>query len=428
MRKFGQSKQAQVQALAYSDDEDDQSDLAEDKELDIVATDIFFRNLESKKRIIVNRGGAGSSKSFSLCQLILYWLINFDHLKIFVCRKSQPAVRQSCYSVLSQLASDYGIRESIIEEKVHMNWYFGMNLLHFGGLDDPEKVKSVEYNVIWMEEATEFTFADFKQLLLRLRAPQRGGFQNRLIMSFNPVDEFHWIKKDIIDSKNYDVEEIHSTYLDNPFLDTDARQDLKNLEMQDPTFYNIYTLGEWGRLENLIYKNWDIVDWMPDVTSCDRVGYGMDFGYNDPTVLLNLRVKKKDVWIEELIYHTKLTTSMVIPIMQEKIPELWRNKYSIFADPSRPEEIQEIKLAGFKVKEAVRSIVPGIDSVKKYNLHVMSNSLNVIRELRAYSWKKDRNGNVIDEPVGKFDHAPDSLRYYLHTISRVQGGLKMRWL
>lgn len=394
-----------------------ESDPIDDKEFEIIATDVFFRNQDSKKRIIINRGGAGSSKSYSICQLILYKFFNEQHKKFFICRKNLPALRQSCYFTLNQIASEYRVRDQIIEEKVHMNWYYGTNIIHFGGLDDPEKVKSTDWNYIWIEEATEFTYEDFKILNLRLRSPSKDGMKNQMYLSFNPIDEFHWIKTKLLDNSEYDVEEIHSTYKDNPFLEADAVHLLDNLEKQDPTFYNIYSLGNWGALENIIYKNWDITDWVPDQAACEKICYGLDFGYNDPTVLLRISIKGKDAYIEQLIHHVKLTSSELIQLMQSKIPFTeGAKKFPIYADPSRPEEIEDLKKAGFYVKPAVRSIVPGIDSVKRYRVHIMSDGLDTIKEFRSYSWKKDKRGNVIDEPVGALDHSCVSGETTIHTI------------
>jgi len=402
---------------------------SDDKEFEIVATDIFFRNQESKKRIIIDRGGAGSSKSHSLCQLMLFKFFNESNKTFFICRKNLPALRQSCYMVLNQLASEYHVRDQIIEEKVHMNWYYGANIIHFGGLDDPEKIKSSNFNYIWMEESTEFTYEDFKILLLRLRAPTKDGNRNQMFLSFNPIDEFHWIKTRVLDNPEYDTDEIHSTYKDNSFLDEDARNDLENLEKIDPSFYNIYSLGNWGVLENIIYKNWETIDWVPDVAACERVCYGLDFGYNDPCVLLRISLRGKDAYVEQILHHIKLTATDLIQEMQKRMPPPdIRRKQPIYADPTRPEEIEELKKAGFYVKPAVRSIVPGIDSVKRYRLHIMSDALDTIKEFRSYSWKKDKYGNVTDEPVGALDHAPDACRYAIHTATRGAQGLKVRWL
>jgi phage terminase large subunit len=404
---------------------------SEDKELEIQATNVFFRNQECQKPIVLNRGGGGSSKSYSLYQLFLYKFLNEEKKKFLICRKTLPACRASCYFEMNRLAVEYGVRDLIEEEKVFLNWYYGSNILSFKGLDDPEKTKSVNYNYILMEEATEFSYEDFLQYRLRLREPSIDGNKNQLFLAFNPIDEFHWIKTKVLDNPSYkdDVEEIFSTYKDNPFLSEDAVKVLEGLADQDPTFYNIYTLGQWGRLENLIYKNWETCDSIPNISEVDRICYGLDFGYNDPSVLIRVSVKGRDAWIEQLIYHTKLTTANLVDLMNDKIPSYdVRRRMPIYADPSRPEDIEEIRRAGFNVKVASRSILPGINTVKQHRLHVMSDALDVIRELKAYSWKKDRHGNVLDEPVGAFDHSPDAIRYALHSSSTGGTGLKIRWL
>jgi len=399
----------------------------DDKELEIVATDIFYRNQETQKPIVIDRGGAGSSKSHSLEQLMLYKFFNETRKKIFICRKSLPALRRSCYYEMDQLASEYGVRDQIIEEKVHLNWHYGDNLISFGSLDDPEKAKSFNVNYVWMEEATEFTYDDFQQLRRCLRNKTIDGMRNQMFLSFNPIDEFHWIKTRILDDPSYadDIVEIHSTYRDNPFLEEDAVKVLQGYEQQDISFYNIYTLGQWGKLENLVYRGWESVDYMPETS--DRTIYGLDFGFNEPSVLERILIKGKDAWIDERIHHTKLTTTDLILKMQSAIPEN-EKRCTIYADPSSPEVIKEIKDAGFNIKPAIRSLNPGIDFVKSFKLHIYSGGINTQKEFRAYSWKKDRDGNVTDDPVGAFDHAPDAVRYALYTALKGGSGFRVRIL
>jgi phage terminase large subunit len=42
---------------------------------------------------------------------------------------------------------------------------------------------------------------------------------------------------------------------------------------------------------------------------------------------------------------------------------------------------------------------------------VTKRSVNLIRELRGYTWQKDRDGNSLNEPIGVNDHAMDAFRY-----------------
>jgi phage terminase large subunit len=399
-----------------------------DTEIAIEATTIFYKTQGSKKTIVVNRGGAGSGKSHSIAQLLLYKFFNEQEKRILILRKTLPSLRISTLTLMNQLMNDYSLKDRIVEEKVHLNWYHNGSIIHYQGLDDPEKVKSAEFNYIWLEEATEFTWEEYQTIKLRLRAESKDKIPNQIFLSFNPIDERHWIKEKLVEDTTQDTKEIVSNYKDNPFLPAEYIKDLENLQLQDISFYNVYTLGNWGKLENIIYKNWTTCDWMPDVSAVDKVFYGLDFGYNDPSALIECRVKGKDVWERELLYHTKLTNSDLIKKLQELIPEEKRQKHYIFADSAEPDRIKEIKDAGFKIKPAIKLVSNGIDIVKRFNVHIMSESLNLIKEKRAYSWKKDRNGNVTDEPIGIWDHLMSAERYALHTGTKGGGTVRVRFI
>lgn len=287
---------------------------------------------------------------------------------------------------------------------------------------------SSDWNYIWLEEATEFTWDEYQTIKLRLRAKSLDGKPNQMFLSFNPIDERHWIKEKLVDDPSQNVKEIVSTYRDNPFLPEEYIKDLEDLQNQDMSFYNVYTLGQWGKLENIIYKNWDIISWLPDYTAVDKTFYGLDFGYNDPTALVECRVKGKDVWEKELLYHTKLTNADLINRLYTLIPEEKRAKYYIYADSAEPDRIKEIKDAGFRIKPAIKLVSNGIDIVKRYVTHLHEDSINLIKEKKAYSWKKDRNGNVTDEPIGIWDHLMSAERYAIHTGLKGAGSIRIRYI
>jgi phage terminase large subunit len=287
---------------------------------------------------------------------------------------------------------------------------------------------SSEWNYIWIEEATEFTWEEYQTIKLRLRAKSKDGIPNQIFLSFNPIDEMHWIKEKLVADPTQNLKEIVSSYKDNPFLPEEYIKDLENLQFQDISVYNVYTLGNWGKLENIIYKNWDTCPYIPDQTAVDRVFYGLDFGYNDPSALIECRVKGKDIWEKEHLYHTKLTNSDLISRLMTIIPEEKRQKHVIYADSAEPDRIKEIKDAGFRIRPAIKQVANGIDIVKRYNVHILEDSLNLIKEKRAYSWKKDRNGNVTDEPIGIWDHLMSAERYAIHSGLKGAGSIRVRFI
>jgi phage terminase large subunit len=384
----------------------------------LVHTKVFTKNILSDAKTVINRGSAGSSKSFSVLQVVLALMAKYHNLKILIVRKSLPSLRISTLLDFKEMISSMGLYPCFFEEKVNLNFYFNGNFLHFGSVDDPEKIKSTSWNYIFMEEANEFTYQDFQLLRLRLRSPLQGNVVNQLFMAFNPIDEYHWIKEKLIDVEKHDVgrtEEIHSTYKDNPCLDPDYIKMLEDLINQDSNYHRIYALGEWGKLSNLIYSNWDVVDAIPDG---GKILYGLDFGYNNPTSLIRITVPPydgktpKEIYEEELIYHTHLTNSDLI----DKLTELKiSNEHPIYADPSEPSKITEIRRAGFFIKPADNSVKDGIDFMKRIRVHILKTSTHLQKEKKAYTYKTDRRGNAIDEPVKFLDHGQDSERYPVYT-------------
>lgn len=295
---------------------------------------------------------------------------------------------------------------------------------------------STKWNIIWFEEATEFTLKQFQIINLYNRAtPSISGRPNQILMSFNPVDQYHWIKTYLLKNQDangavydkngrYIAQEIHSTYKDNPYLPKDTVRKIELLQEQDYNHYRVYALGEWGRLEDLVYSNWDTCTEIPDDGT---IIYGLDWGYNDPTALIKCVVKGNHSYEEELIYRRKLTNSDVMREIENAIPIPLRNK-PIYCDSSRPDMIKELRMNGFNAKPAQKNIVDGIDFVKRMKVHILESSTNLQAEKKAYSWKKDKNGNVLEEPVDMNNHLSDGERYALYTHFGGGRKLQVRWL
>lgn len=406
--------------------------------LDISATRLFFENYNSKAKVIVNRGGARSSKSYSLAQLFIQKLLTEKSKKILILRKSLPSLRISIYRTMKDVAESFQVSNVIKEEKVAMNWVYEptKSFIHFGSLDNPEKIKSSEWNYIWMEEATEFLEAEYHILRMRLSAKTTDGRKNQMVLSFNPIDEYHWIKEKLVDDEKEKaaflkgkggVQEIVSTYRDNPFLDKDYIEILQGLIDQDFNYYRIYALGEWGKLENIIFSNWEIVDVLPDGVEKFDVIYGVDFGYNAPMVLTRHYVKDYQVWDEQLLYKTGMTNKDLIAELKKLIP-YQHKRCPIYCDSAETDRIQEIAGEGFNALPSMKSVKDGIDFLKRFKTHILSSSDDLIKEYRSYSWRTDKLGRPMDEPVDFMDHAISAKRYALYTHFKNKKEYRLRWI
>jgi phage terminase large subunit len=397
-------------------------DKKQQEERNIQITPVFMKlKMTSNSRIVLSRGGAGSSKSHSVYQLMVERLFGVGPRKILILRKTLPSLRASVKPKIDEILHSYKLDRYVKEEKVEMNYRYGRNLLHFGSLfADPERIKSTEWNDILLEEATEFDHADYKQLLLRLRASvPRGGTRNQIHLAFNPINEIHWIKTELLDKQTGDLAEIISTYKDNPYLDKDYVDYVEGLAAQDPNFHRIYTLGEWGSLENIIYRKWDVVDKVPEEV---RAGigeiYAVDFGFSSPTCVARIWADPTimEAWLEIVLYKPGYTNrDLIDKVLDKKIPTENRKRYPIYADTQEPARIKEINDNGFKCLPSDKSVSDGIDYCKRWKLHILDNSPDGVKEISGYSYREDSNGHVLEEPVKFNDHFCDTFRYGLYT-------------
>ena len=285
----------------------------------------------------------------------------------------------------------------------------------FKSLDDPEKIKSYEGNYVWVEEATEISHKDFLQLDLRLR--RRTDTMNQMFLSFNPIDQFHWLNVKLLGGEREDLADNWTTYKDNPFLDFDPIKVLENLKGEDENYYRIYALGKWGILQNIIYSNYEIIDKWPE--SFDETIYGLDFGFNNPTALVEIGIKDQEYYERELLYESGLTGSDLIKKLEGLIKD---RSVDIYADSEAPDRIVEIAREGFNIHKSRKgkgSVKDGIDFVRRHKIHIHRDSVNLIKEKRSYKYKEDKDGRVLEEPVKFRDHAMDAERYALYTHGRM---------
>lgn len=377
-----------------------------------------FLDANAATRVLGFYGGAGSGKSQSVARWLCGKFVNERNKRLLMTRGTMPSLRLTCWYDVLKILREWHIPVQI--DKSNFTLRYKDNEWVAKALDDPEKIKSAEFNYIWLEEATELNYEDFLQLDLRLRANPRGGF-NQMFCTFNPIDEFNWAVQEFYPSpRRTDAASHHSTHVDNKFLDEHTRRAIENLITQDENYYNVYALGVPGHLKDLIYTGYSVGT--PPV-GMEPIAYGLDFGYNNPAVLLELSrygAFGEGLFVRELIYESYLTNAMLIEKMKHLIPKNYRH-VTIYADPSEPKDIAEIGSHGFSIKAAENAVYPGIKKVQRIPLTFDEDAVNVIKEARAYKWREDpRTGTVLDEPVKHNDHAMDALRYPVMSCPQIQ--------
>ena len=71
----------------------------------------------------------------------------------------------------------------------------------------------------------------------------------------------------------------------------------------------------------------------------------------------------------------------------------------------------------FNAKPADKDVYAGIQKVKSMPLNISQDSTNLIKEIKSYKWKTDKDGKVHpdESPVKLNDHIIDALRYAVFT-------------
>ena len=390
----------------------------------IKINDAYLPYLDCISRTQIYYGGSASGKSVFLAQRAILDLVEGKR-NYLVCRQVSRTIRGSVAMELQKaiIASDLSEYFSINKTDGTITCTTGKQII-FAGLDDVEKLKSITpqngaITDIWIEEATETNKDSVKQLLKR----QRGGDDSvpkRLTLSFNPVLKSHWIYQEYFagigwadEQKEYKSDGLtiaKTIYKDNRYLTPD---DVKDLEKEtDSYYYQVYTLGNWGVLGDVIFTNWRVEDLSEMSAQFTNRRHGLDFGFSsDPAAVVNTHydTSRKTIYIYRELYETGLTNDILAGRVREMITD-----ERIVADSSEPKSIAELNNHSVYAAGAVKgkdSVNFGIDWLKQQTIIVDKSCINMQNELSQYHWKKDAGGNSLKIPVDKNNHLIDALRY-----------------
>lgn len=370
---------------------------------------VFLANYKAlhdpKVKIIANQGGTRSGKTYSIMQLLVLGGITNNGVTSVV-SKTLPHIKRGVLrdfmEIMDHPSKGLGIYKENSFNKTELIYKFNKNtFIEMFSADNSEKLRGPGRDYLFINEANLLTLEEYRQLIYRTR--------KKIIIDYNPVDEYSWIYDHVLTRE--DCRFIQSSYLDNyDFLEKTQIEEIERLRETDKYQWEIFGLGNVAKATNLIFNNFVIGD-QPFV-SPDETIYGIDFGFNNPTAVVEIQNKEKTLFIKEKVYDTELTTPQLIDRLKEAIPN--KSNY-IYADSAEPDRIKEIYDAGFNVWPADKSVKSGIDYVKRFDLVISPDSTSVIKEVKSYKWKQDKNEHVLDEPVKFNDHAADAIRYAVFT-------------
>lgn len=373
-------------------------------------------------RYDVCKGSRASKKSKTTALRIIYNMMKYDQSNTLVVRKTYRTLKDSCFTDLKWATKRLEV-ENLWEFKyspLEATYLRTGQKILFRGLDDPLKVTSitVDYGYLcwaWLEESYEITSEkDFDTLDESIRGELPPHLWKQWMITFNPWNEHHWLKKRFFDAENDpDILAITTNYKCNEWLDDADLRLFENMKKNNPRRYQVAGLGNWGIVDGLVYENWKEEEFTLDqVIDCESVN-GIDFGYtNDPAAVfigfIDTEHKKLYVWDE--IYKKGLSNKR----LYEEIESSHYQKKSFTADCAEPKSIDELRGYGLRVEKSQKgkdSITHGIQYIQDFEIIIHPRCVNFITEIGNYTWDEDRLGNKINRPIDDFNHLMDSMRY-----------------
>jgi phage terminase large subunit len=363
---------------------------------------LYSENINATEDVIVNQGGSSSGKTYSILQVLFTFAATQQNKVITVVGQDIPNLKAGA------LRDAINIAEST---PAFNNWLTSYNksdrvftfktgsIIEFKSFDDAQDARSGKRDYLFINEANGIPYNVYEQLNMRTRI--------RTFIDYNPDAEF-WVHEKVIGYKGSKL--LISDHRHNPFVEDKIREKIEGLKEKDIELWKVYARGLTGKIEGLIFRNYNTIHEIPKVA--ELVGYGMDFGFtNSYTTCIAVYRHNDNIYLNELLYERGLINSDII----NRLRELKISEYSkIIGDSAEPKTIEEIYRSGFNIhpaKKGADSIKSGIDVLKRYNINITSNSTNLLKEFRTYKWATDKQGKSLNEPVKYLDHGIDGVRY-----------------
>lgn len=356
--------------------------------------------LDTTKRYALNEGGTSASKTYSILQLlILIAMYAKGPLVISVVSESLPHLKRGCIRDFFNILGESQDNNPRWNKTDHV-YTLGKCLFEFFGADEPRRLQGGRRDILFGNECNTWPYDSFLQLDMRTRL--------FVFLDWNPLGEFWVHDRGMIGDPQ--AVYIHSTYLDAlPFLPPETVRAIEKLKETDPNAWNVYGLGQLGKIEGLVY---------PYFSQCDALPagdwfYGLDFGYSgDPAVLTRHVVQGDSLFSEQLFYERGLTNEDIASRMVAL--GVRKNYDEILVDSAEPKSIEELCRLGFNVKGVEKpqgSVEFGHQKVRQYRQYWTKDSLDCIKEQRNFRYIADKNGRFTEKTTHPFSHGMDSRRY-----------------
>jgi len=377
--------------------------------LKIKTSNVYFKNLEAKTRYVFDEGGTRSTKTYSLNQ-VCYTLAGESSKPIIVSIVSEtmPHLRKGAMRDFFNFLKENNLYFEKDHNKSDNIYRVNNSIVEFFSVDMPGKVHGPERDYLFVNELQYIDYETFFHLAQRTR--------RQIFADWNPVSEF-WVYDQYINNPQYkdDITVIHSTLYDNPFLAEEIKRDILLRAERDPNYKRVYLEGLIGQLEGVIYPNWRYFDedelWPVHLP----YGFGLDFGFHpDPDAMVKIAIdeKNKKIYAKECFYLNEL----LIYDLKKEVGLYAKSHNLIIADSASPRMITELRNTPFNIKGVLKpegSVIEGIRLVQDYDIITDKESINLVKELRNYTWN-DKKAGI---PNKGWNHLLDGIRYYTQSTT-----------
>lgn len=351
------------------------------------------------------QGGTSAGKTYGILPILIDIAAKVPLSEISVVAESIPHLKRGAMKDFKKIMVETNRFVSERWNATDFKYTFANgSQIEFFSADSDAKLRGARRDWLYMNECNNMTFHAYTELASRTKM---GVF-----LDWNPTAAF-WFHDELMNDA--DVDYITITYEDNEACPESALNFILKAKEKAATspfwsnWYKVYGLGQIGSLEGVVFSNWHQCPEIPK--EAELIAYGLDWGFtNDPTALVAVYRYNAGIYIEELLYQTRLTNGDIVSRLKQSGIT---SEQCIVADSAEPKSIQEISNAGFWIEPAKKgpdSIKNSIDRLQQYDLFVTSSSLNLIKELRQYKWAK-KDGKAMNAPEDAFNHTIDALRY-----------------
>lgn len=357
--------------------------------------------MKSTARVIVNQGGTSSGKTYTTLQVIFVMCMMATRVATVVAQ-DVPNIKAGAFRDAQMIwQSDEDIRAWFPTINKGEREFRGVNgsLIEFKSYADAQDAKSGKRDILFINEADGIPYEVYWQLAIRTK--------EKVFIDYNPTARF-WVHDKVIGCAG--VVRLISDHRGNHFLTAEQHARIEGID--DPDLFQVYARGMTGQIRGLVFSRWEIVDSLP--SSLKKEGRGIDFGFtNDPTAIVHAGMNGGYLYVDCELYETAIDNPTIAHVLKAGGCNIYS---TIIADSAEPKSIAEINSAGgLHVRPATKgadSIRAGLQILTRYPLRITRRSVGLAKELKSYKWKQDRNGDQLNEPIDKYNHAIDALRYY----------------